>query len=303
MHFSYPWLTHKRRGSQNVGLISLGSIDEKIPLILYTLLLSADITLSLYQNYHVPPSPSSDFLEEIKRILLNAEPKAIVFDLKVQDWPHFQNLKQSRKLAHALQEICSFRQISSSVVLSSGSQQLGNYIGLPYEILEAREVLEGTGPPDLVKFALEIGSDFLLLTKKAQHKMEANIFLKEKIVSGELSSRAGKILGTFSSCLDTKIKKRINSLIDGYLHHWVPEELLALKLKLLSSLPGSGFSLLKKHGDKISRGDEIAYIYLSGDQQKLWSDESFEKAFVVSDEPPDFRPFILEKSEMRFFQG
>jgi len=299
MSFVFPWLNRKGKGSENVGFITLGSIDEKIPLILYTLLLSADITLGFYRNYHFPPSRSSTFLEEIKSYIQNIEGRAIVFDLRVQDWPEFQSLRQSRELGHTLQDICSLRHLSSSVILSSGSQQLGSLMGIPFEILEAREVLEGKGPFDLAKFALELGSDFLFLAKKAQHKMEANILLREKILSGEVSSLAGEILGIHSPYLDAKTKMRIYSPKDGYLHHWNPKELLTMKHRLFSSLPGSGFSLLKKHGDKIMKGEEITEVYLLKDQQKLWSDDEFKRTFIISTNPPDFRPFILERLEMR----
>ncbi len=301
MPFAFPWLSCRGKGPENVGLISLGSIDEKIPLILYPLLLSADITLGFYRNYHFPPSRSSVFLEEIKSFLQKIEERAIVFDLRVQDWLEFQTLRKSRKLGHTLQGICSFRHISSSVILSSGSQQLGSLMGIPFEVLEAREVLDGKGPFDLAKFALELGSDFLLLTKKIRHKMEANSLLREKIVSGEASSFAGEILGINSLYLDAKTKMRIYSPKEGYLHHWNPKDLLTIKRRHFSSLPGGGFSLLKKHRDKIKKGEAIAEAYLLDDHREFWPDDDFKRACIISTEPPDFRPFILERLEMRFF--
>ncbi len=299
-HFGTLRFRHKEKTSHQVGLISLGTIDEKIPLVLSILLLSTDIALNLYQNSHFPLSATAPILEDIKRFLLNIEGREIVFDLRVQDWKDFQSMKKSREFAHTLQEICSSRQMSSSAILSSGSQQLGNLLGLPFETFEARQVLEGMGPPELIKFALEIGSDFLLLTKRARHKMEANIFLKEKIVSGEVSRLARKILGTASPYHDQKITKRIYAPKKGYFERWVPEKLLTIKNEFFSSYPGSGFSLLKKHGDQIKKGDEIAEAYILEGQQKFWSDEVFKGSFIISTYPPDFRPFILERQEMRF---
>lgn len=300
MRFTYPWLNPRLKGTKKAGLISLGSVDEKIPLILFTLLLSTDITLAFYQNYPFSPSRSIALLEEIKSFILNIEARSIVFDLRVQDWTGFQNLRQSRKLARHLQDICSFRHISSSVFMSSGSQQLGHFVGLPFEILEAREVFEGKGSPDLVKFALEMGSDFLLLSKKVQHRMEANILLKEKIMSGEVSSLAAKILKTPFSPLDASKKIGIFAPKEGFLHHWIPEELLILKHKFFSFLPGSGISLLRKQGDMLKKGDEIAEVYFLEGQQKFWSDDDFKRGFFISSDPPDFRPFILERLEMKF---
>ncbi len=296
----YPWINPERKGLENVGLISLGSIDEKIPLILYPLLLSVDITLGCYRKHSFPPIPSRAFFDGIKRLIQNVEGKAIVFDLRVQDWPDFHRLRQSREFAHSLQHICSLQHISSSVILSSSSQQPGNLLGIPFEILEASEVLNGKGPADLVKFALEIGADFLLLTKRVRHKMDAHILLKEKILSGKASSLAQGILGTSSPYLFAQTKKRIYSPEKGYLHHWNPNTLLTLKNKFSTSFPGSGFALLKRYGDKLKIGDPIAETFLSEDPKKYDADNDFKRACVISSKPPDFRPFILERLEMKF---
>ena len=299
MPFAFPWVNHKGTGSEKVGLISLGSVDKKIPLILYPLLLSVDIALGFYRNYPFPPSRSSTFLDEIMSFILNIEAKAVVFDLRAQDWPDFQNLRQSRELGHTLLHTCSRRHISSCVILSSGSQQPGSLMGIPFEILESREVLEGKGPPDLAKFALEMGSDFLLLTKKAQHKMEAHILLKEKIMSGEASRLAEDILGTPSPYTEGRTKKKIYSSEQGYVHYWNPKVLLAIKNKFSASFPESGFALLKKQGDRLKKGDSIAEAFLLEDHRKYGADDDFKRACAISIEPPDFRPFILERLERR----
>jgi thymidine phosphorylase len=300
MSFAFPWMNHEIKASENVGLISLGAIDEKIPLILHTLLPSVDIALGCYQNYHFPPLHMEALFDEIKSFIQNIEGKAIVFDLRVQDWPDFQRLRQSRELGHSLQHICSLRHISSSVILSSGSQQPGNLMGIPFEVLEARDVLGGKGPADLSKFALEIGSDFLLLTKKVRHKMEAHILLKEKILSGEASSLAEAILDTSFSSLVAHTKKRVYSPERGYLHHWNPKVLLTIRNRLSTSFPGSGFALLKSQGEKLKKGDPIAETFLLEGHKKYDVDNDLKGACTISAKPPDFRPFVLERFEMKF---
>jgi thymidine phosphorylase len=301
MQFPYPWLNLKGRGPENVGLISSGAVDEKIPLILHLLLISFDITLDFHHNcgFFSSGLPISLSLEKTKRFLLKTESRSIVFDIRVPDWSDFKNLSQSRQLSRNLQDICSRRGIGSSVFLSSGSQQPGNLLGPWFEILEARDVFEGKGPPDLVKFAFEIAADFLLLTKKARHRMEANILLKEKIMSGEAAGLAFENLRIPSPSPGVRTKIRIDSLREGYLHHWVPHALLALRHKLLSTIPGSGFSLLRKQGDKIKRGEKILEAYFLDDQKKWGAVEDLRKTFVISTDRPVFRPFILERPQLR----
>ena len=66
MHPQYPWTNLTSWEGSKVGLISIGSIEEKIPYILYPLLLSSNVVFSFYKNYGYPKALSIEIIYEIQ---------------------------------------------------------------------------------------------------------------------------------------------------------------------------------------------------------------------------------------------
>jgi len=299
MRPQYPWTKPISKDADNVGFFSIGSVEEKIPFVLYPFLSSSDVFLCVYKNYDYPEDLSDDVMDEIKSLLHTENMKGVVFDIKVHDWTNTQHLRHSRNLSRSLQDICSDLAINSSAILSNGGQLIGNAVGFFYERMEAREVLRGAGPLDLTKFALEIGADILLMTKRARQRIEAKKWLRDKIINGELSDAAEEILSQASSCFASTERIKIFSPKKGYVHHLAMNEIHSLKSELASAHPGSGFSLRKKTGDWIEIGDDIVEVYLPEGQNNPLEEEAYKKAFVISTDPPNHQPLILEKLELR----
>lgn len=285
MHPQYPRTKPASRGTEKVGLFSIGSFEEKIPFVLSPLLLSLDLVLSRHKNYEYPKNLSVELINEIKSSLQKKNIKSVVFDLRIHDWTNALNLRHSRILSQSLQDICDDFQISNSIILSNGAQLLGNAVGVFSEKMEAREVLRGEGPLDLTKFALEIGADFLLMTKKNHQRIEAKKWMRDKIINGELSS----------SHPDFTEKTKISSKKKGYVHHLAMDKLHALRSYLSSAHPGIGLSLTKKPGDWVAKGDAIVDVYLPKGQKNPLKQEICQRIFVISNDPPNHQPLILER--------
>lgn len=169
--------------------------------------------------------------------------------------------------------------------MSNGDQFLGNAVGILSEMKEATKVLTGEGPLDLTKFTVEIGTDFLLMMKKAHQKIEAKKWFRDKIIHGDFSP----------FCLDFAKKTKLLSPKKGYIHHLVMEELYLLRSELASVHPAIGLSLLKKPGDWVEKGEEIVEVNLHQGQQNPIKQEICHKIFDFSAEPPNFQPLILER--------
>ena len=143
-----------------MGIISIGSHEEKIPFVLPRLMISTGIHLSLSYSIDFPNGKLEELTDRIESILREKRVRGVVFDVRVPGWPGIGQIKTAQVLSQTLREICSRQKISSSAFLSNGCQPLGNLMGIPFEIIEAENVLRGNGPLDLTKFALEIGVDF-----------------------------------------------------------------------------------------------------------------------------------------------
>ena len=85
----------------------------------------------------------------------------------------------------------------------------------------------------------------------------------------------------------------------GYVHHLAVDEIHSLKSELHTADEGSGFALLKKSGDPIEEGEAIAWVFLFERENKVRWESKFRRIFEISPDPPEFQPFILERSELR----
>lgn len=289
----------EKRGLENVGIISIGSHEEKIPYVLSRLMFSTGVILSLSESFDYPRGHLEELTHRIESTLQYKGVRGVVFDVRVRGWPESKPLETAQALSQVLQDICSRQQISSSVFLSNGCQPLGNFMGTQFEIIEAEGVLGGNGPFDLTKFALEIGADLLLMAKKVRQKKDGKQILRDKIIRDEISF-SGEKMSAESSALFSSLKKMtISSKKKGYVHHLAVDEIHSLKSELTASFNGSGFALLKKTGDPIEKGEGIVRVFLVGGEKKPQWKSKFRKVFKILSDPPEFQPFILERSELR----
>ena len=285
MHLQHPWTKPISSAVERVSLISIGSLEKKISFILYPLLLSSDVVLNLYKSYDYPQDLSIELINDIHKLLRNKNLKNVVFDLRILNWTNTSHLRHSRFLSQTLQDICNDLEINASIILSNGSKLIGNAVGVLSEMREVSEILKGTGPPDLTKFALELGADFLMMTKKADQRIEAKIWLRDKILGGELSLH----------CPDFSEKGKFLSLKKGYVHHLAMDELHALKAELANTHPGNCLLLKKKPGDWVEKGEDLIEFYFPKGKKNPLKQESCQKVFVISTDPPSHQPLILER--------
>lgn len=239
------------------------------------------------------------FLKNIQSFLIKQRPYGIVFDLRVRGWPETQSLKKAKDLGQSLQNICDDLQVNSSVFLCNGHQPLGNAFGMTYELIEAGDVLKGRGPFDLKKYAIEIGSDLLLLTKKFQQKIEAKKFIKDEIIKGRAVYKPMKLKEGSTANISFEKNIEISSPQKGYIHCLPMDTFLEMKSKLSFSSPGNGMRIIKKIGDSTEEGDILAKIFTPQNKETNRIEKRMRKAYIISAKPPDFQPLILEKSGLR----
>ena len=84
-----------------------------------------------------------------------------------------------QKLAHAMVRIGNNVGRQTMAVISDMSQPLGLAIGNALEVKEAIDTLKGEGPEDLTELVLVLGSQMVVLAKKANTLEEAREMLIE----------------------------------------------------------------------------------------------------------------------------
>ncbi|MCD5002277.1 pyrimidine-nucleoside phosphorylase [Enterococcus saccharolyticus] len=117
-----------------------------------------------------------------KKIAAGAD--AIVLDVTTGDGAFMKNLDDARRLAHTMVRIGKLADRQTMAIISDMSQPLGEAIGNSLEIVEAIETLQGKGPEDLVEMCYVLGSQMVVLAKKAETLEEARQLLEEALNSG-----------------------------------------------------------------------------------------------------------------------
>ena len=212
-----------------------------------------------------------------KKIAAGAD--AIVLDVKTGSGAFMKTLEDAEALAHAMVSIGNNVGRNTMAIISDMSQPLGNAIGNGLELKEAIETLQGHGPDDLTELVLTLGSQMVVLAKKADNLKDARELLEAAIQSGKaldkfktfISNQGGdvSIIERPDSLEDAKFKIEYTAKQDGFISEMVANEIGVASMMLGAGRQTKediidlsvGIVLNKKVGDKVNAGESILTIH------------------------------------------
>ncbi len=262
-----------------------------------------------------PPFPASlnslfDYLMSALRV---SSVKGAVFNIKIGEGSPIKKIREARNLAQSLKGIFKRRQIKTSLFLTDSSQPIGQALGNSLEIKEAVEILKGSGPLDLLKLALEFGSDMLICVDKTLSKSEAKEILKRKILNGDglkkfreiIDAQKGdtRVIDNASLLPSSEERIKIRSSQAGFIQKIDTKKLYSVYLTCISQERspadsgkcGIGFVLQKKSGDWVKKGESLIEVHSSSKTSRSWTEDEFHEIFTISETPPLFQPLIIER--------
>ncbi|MBU3170523.1 pyrimidine-nucleoside phosphorylase [Clostridium estertheticum] len=204
---------------------------------------------------------------------------AIVLDVKTGAGAFMKTDKDAENLAHAMVQIGNNVGRNTMAIISDMSQPLGFAIGNALEVKEAIDTLKGEVPEDLTELVLTLGSQMVVLAKKAKTLEEARKMLLEVIKNGKAIDKFKVFIknqGGDESIVDNpgklpqaKYKIDVPALTSGFISNMVADE-IGIAAMLLGAGRATkedkidlavGFMLRKKVGDKVEKGETIITIY------------------------------------------
>ncbi|AGC90077.1 pyrimidine-nucleoside phosphorylase [Staphylococcus warneri] len=212
-----------------------------------------------------------------KKIAAGAD--AIDLDVKTGSGAFMKTLEDAEALAHAMVSIGNNVGRNTMAIISDMSQPLGNAIGNGLELKEAIETLQGHGPDDLTELVLTLGSQMVVLAKKADNLKDARELLEAAIQSGKaldkfktfISNQGGdvSIIERPDSLEDAKYKIEYTAQKDGFISEMVANEIGVASMMLGAGRQTKediidlsvGIVLNKKVGDKVNAGESILTIH------------------------------------------
>ncbi|MBC6974787.1 pyrimidine-nucleoside phosphorylase [Bacillus sp. Xin] len=212
-----------------------------------------------------------------KKIAAGAD--AIVLDVKTGAGAFMKTEEDAKELAHAMVRIGNNVGRQTMAVISDMSQPLGFAIGNALEVKEAIDTLKGEGPEDLTELVLVLGSQMVVLGKKANTLEEAREMLIEVMKNGKAIEKFKEFLhnqGGDSSIVDNPEKlPQAKYVIDvpaktsGVVSNIVADE-IGIAAMLLGAGRATkedeidlavGLMLRKKVGETVKEGEPLVTIY------------------------------------------
>ncbi|KAF9404528.1 hypothetical protein HW555_014294 [Spodoptera exigua] len=212
-----------------------------------------------------------------KKIAAGAD--AIVLDVTTGEGAFMKNIDEARRLAETMVRIGHLANRQTMAVISDMSQPLGEAIGNSLEVVEAIETLSGQGPADLVEMCYILGSQMVVLAKKAETLKEARKMLEEALESGKALEKFREMVrnqGGDDSIIDDP-KRLLTAKYEIELpakKSGVVQKIMANEIGIAAMLLGAGratkedeidyavgLKLHKKVGMPVETGESLLTIY------------------------------------------
>ncbi|MCR4791651.1 MAG: pyrimidine-nucleoside phosphorylase [Lachnospiraceae bacterium] len=232
---------------------------------------------------------------------LAAGADAIVLDVKTGSGAFMKTLEDSRALAEEMVRIGKGAGRKTVALISDMDQPLGNTVGNAIEVREAIETLMGKGPDDFTELVYALATQMLILGEKASGEEEALAMIKEAVSSGRALDRLAafvKVQGGDPEQVYHPEKLKVSDKTytvkaenSGYIEHIVCDE-VGIACMMLGGGRASkedvidlsvGIRLLKKTGDEVAAGDDLAIIYYTDDANLENAANKLRTSYVITD--------------------
>jgi len=235
----------------------------------------------------------------------------LVLDVKCGSGAFMRNFSEAQFLANTLYSIARDAGKRVEIIISDMEVPLGNVIGNSLEVAQAIDVLKGRGPEDITSLSIALAASMLSLS--TTRKYEECVSMAEKAISNGSAfkklrdmviNQGGRADYVDKPVLFGKAKyySAVKAKSDGYITR---QDALAYgeAARLLGAgrfkkddviNHRAGIRLLKKYGDKVSAGEEIAMLYY--DDASLYKAAANEIAdgTEIGAEQPEKRNLILK---------
>ncbi len=245
---------------------------------------------------------------------LAADDDCIVLDVKTGSGAFAKTIEDSRRLASMMVDVGKQAGKKMLALITDMDRPLGNAIGNTLEVIEAIDTLNGHGPEDFTEICKILASSMLYLAGKGTQD-ECDKMVDGAIADGSALETLKKMViaqGGDVECIvnPDKFEKAPYSLAvkaprSGYITH-VDTEGYGIASLLLGAGRNTkeesidfsaGIMLLKKTGDRVEEGEDIAILYTSNEDKFSSSMAKFLSSTVIEDSAPQSRPIVLDRVE------
>ena len=243
---------------------------------------------------------------------LAAGSNAIVLDVKTGSGAFMKTLDDSIGLAQAMVSIGERNGRRTIALITDMDLPLGHAIGNSLEVAESVATLKGHGPADLTEVCLQLAANMLYLADKGTLD-ECRRLAGDALSSGAALEKLRAMViaqgGDVSVIDDTSkfpqapVTYEVKSPSDGYITHMETEKCGIASVALGAGRKSkeddidmsAGVVLVKKTGDKVTRGETIARLYTAKQSALPEAERLLLDAITFSDKQPAPEKLILAR--------
>ena len=235
---------------------------------------------------------------------------AIVLDVKTGNGAFMQKKEDAIALAKAMVDIGNRAGKQTVAVITDMDEPLGNAVGNALEIKEVIDALHGDGPEDLMEVVYALGTQMLLLAKRAEDEEIARNLITESI-------QERKALKKFAEFIENQGGNREEILHPDMLpkaRYVIPvlaeeegciERILAQDIGIACMTLGGGrenkestidhgvgIILTKKISDTVKKGETLALIHANSKEKAVLASGLVKNAYQIAKEPAKKAPMV-----------
>jgi pyrimidine-nucleoside phosphorylase len=241
-----------------------------------------------------------------KKIAAGAQ--AIVLDVKVGDGAFMRTLPEARELAEAMRELGTGAGREVVCLLTDMDQPLGRAVGNALEVREAIATIRGDGPADFTELVLAAASKLVALSDLGLDESAARERVETAIADGSAEAAYRRWVAAQGGDPDeatlptAPVIRPVEADAEGWVTrvHALPVGVAALELgagrrtKADEIDHSVGIVLLKKRGERSSKGEPIAEVHARDEASAQEAGERLRAAFELGEEPPEPASVVLD---------
>jgi len=236
----------------------------------------------------------------------------LVMDVKVGRGAFMKSLKEARALARSIVSVGRAAGLKTTALITAMDQPLGMTIGNALEAREAIELLHGRSSEDLLECTLALGTEMLILAKRARSTAHARDQLQQTIADGSAAAKLRAIIQAQGG--DARVVDEPDRLPSAPVKHVVTAtrasyvtDIDALTLGRLSMELGAGrrvatdvidprvgIALGVKPGSTVTRGTTLAVLHMATSDEQRSAEATLRSAFTFGSRRPKPRRLVIE---------
>ena len=235
---------------------------------------------------------------------------AIVLDVKTGNGAFMQKKEDAIALAKAMVDIGNRAGKQTVAVITDMDEPLGNAVGNALEIKEVIDALHGDGPEDLMEVVYALGTQMLLLAKRAEDEEIARNLITESIQERKALKKFAEFIenqgGNREEILHPDMLPKARYIIpvlaeeEGCIERILAQDIGIACMTLGGGREnkestidhGVGIILTKKISDTVKKGETLALIHANSKEKAVLASGLIKNAYQIAKEPAKKAPMV-----------